>query len=125
MNQVIENLHIADNAQPNSLTDEDLSLISEVKSIYKDRIKIPCTECNYCVPCPNNVAIPDVFSVYNDFFAYEAEDSSRDNYAYLKKVNADPAACTECKKCEDLCPQHLPITHHLKEAKALFEESGK
>ena len=125
IDQVIENLHIAGNAEPSSLTDEDLSLISEAKSIYKYRIKIPCTECNYCVPCPNNVAIPDVFSVYNDFFAYGAEDSSRDNYAYLKKVNADPAACTECKKCEDLCPQHLPITHHLKEAKALFEGAGK
>jgi predicted aldo/keto reductase-like oxidoreductase len=119
--QVIENLRIADKALPNSLTDEDLRLIGEAKSIYKERIKIPCTECNYCVPCPNNVAIPDVFSVYNDFFAYGAEDSSRESYAYLKKVNGDPAACTECKKCEDLCPQHLPITHHLKEAKALFE----
>lgn len=125
MDQVIENVRIADNAWPDSLTDDDLRLISEAKSIYKDRIKIPCTECNYCVPCPNNVAIPDVFSIYNDFFAYGAKDSFCENYEYLKKANAHPEACVECKKCEDLCPQHLPITHHLKEVKALFEGMGK
>jgi len=68
------------------------------------------------------VAIPDVFSIYNDFFAYGAKDSFCENYEYLKKANAHPEACVECKKCEDLCPQHLPITHHLKEVKALSKE---
>ena len=122
MEQVMENVRIANSSLPNSLTDDDLRLIGEVKSIYKDRIKIPCTECNYCVPCPNNVAIPDLFSVYNDFFTYGSKDSSRENYEYLKKANAHPEVCVECKKCEELCPQHLPITHHLREVKALFEK---
>ncbi len=121
MDQVIENVRIADNALPNSLTDDDLRLIGKVRSIYKARIKIPCTECNYCVPCPNNVAIPDLFSVYNDFFAYDSKDSFKENYEYLKEISAHPGACVECKKCEDLCPQHLPITHHLQEVRALFE----
>jgi predicted aldo/keto reductase-like oxidoreductase len=73
MDQVMENVRIANDARPNSLTDDDFHLFAQVKSIYKDRIKIPCTECNYCVPCPNNVAIPDVFSLCNDFFAYGAK----------------------------------------------------
>ena len=121
MDQVIENVRIADLALPNSLTDDDLRLISEAKSIYKARIKIPCTECNYCVPCPNKVAIPNLLSIYNDFFTYDSKDSFREHYEYLKKISAHPEACVECKKCEDLCPQHLPITHHLREVKALFE----
>lgn len=123
MDQVIENLRIAGDALPNSLTDEDLALISEAKALYKDRIKIPCTEWNYCLPCPNNVAITDVFSLYNDYFVYGAGDASRGFYAFLKKANADPSACTECKECEGLCPQHLPITDFLKKAKALFGET--
>lgn len=111
--------------------DDDLLLRYDVLilngELHESRHHVNGTQAPYCKGY--GVAGPGVnyryLSVYNDFFAYEAEDSSRDNYAYLKKVNADPAACTECKKCEDLCPQHLPITHHLKEAKALFEESGK
>jgi predicted aldo/keto reductase-like oxidoreductase len=68
MEQLQENIEIFDGARSDSMTAEELALVEQVKGIYEDRIKIPCTGCGYCVPCPQGVDIPHIFKIYNQVF---------------------------------------------------------
>lgn len=121
MDQVKENIRVAEDAFPLSLTAAELDLISEAREIYKQRIKVSCSECRYCTPCPNHIQIPDIFSLYNDAFMYSTLNESLKMYDSLKKAGADASACVECGACEEVCPQHLPIPQHLKEVHRFFE----
>ncbi|WP_353893063.1 aldo/keto reductase [Proteinivorax hydrogeniformans] len=112
--EVNENISILDSAKPNCLSEEELSLIDEAKTIYIDRMKIACTECNYCVPCPQEVMIPTLFSVYNSGYMFENHKGSKETYARIKKMEKDASKCVECSLCEKECPQNLPIIEHLK-----------
>ncbi|EOD01029.1 aldo/keto reductase [Caldisalinibacter kiritimatiensis] len=116
MEQVQENIKTAENALPNSLTKEELKLVEEVKNIYTSRTKVGCTGCIYCIPCPNEVAIPDIFEIYNNFYIYESTQESYNFYEKIMKNEKDASLCIECGKCESACPQNLSIIKHLKEA---------
>lgn len=120
LEQVKENLDIADNACPLSLTDNELRLISEVKDLFNSSMRIKCTECGYCLPdCPGNINISATFYHYNDAVAFNRLENAKTAYkSYRNKNTAD--ACIECGKCEELCPQKLPIIKHLKEAHDLL-----
>ncbi|MGE5678475.1 MAG: 4Fe-4S dicluster domain-containing protein, partial [Pseudomonadota bacterium] len=78
--------------------------------------KVKCTGCRYCIPCPNNVSIPEIFSCYNEAAAYNVYKASTERYTEMRKSGQDASACVECGKCEEACPQKLPIMRHLKEA---------
>jgi predicted aldo/keto reductase-like oxidoreductase len=121
MENVEQNLEIADAALPNSLTSQELSLISRVREIYTSRIKVDCTACGYCMPCPNNVAIPDSFEVYNDAAMFDDVEGARRSYNNFFKPENRASKCVECGKCEELCPQKIPIIEKLKEVAALLE----
>lgn len=121
MEQVEQNLEIAGAALPNSLTSQELSLIARVREIYISRIKINCTACGYCMPCPNNVAIPDSFEVYNDAAMFDDVEGARRSYSNFFKPENRASMCVECGRCEELCPQKIPIIEKLKEVAALLE----
>lgn len=116
MAQVVENLKIAENSMPNSLSEKELNTIDRVREIYSNLTKVKCTGCQYCMPCPNNVSIPEIFEHYNNAAAYNIQRQSITSYAGLKKSGKDASLCIECGKCEEACPQKLPIIKHLKEA---------
>jgi predicted aldo/keto reductase-like oxidoreductase len=116
MDQVVENLKIAEDSLPNVLSEKELNSIDEVKELYTSLTKVKCTSCEYCLPCPNNVSIPQIFSYYNEAAAYNIQQESAKNYEGLKKSSRDASLCVECGKCEEACPQKLPIMKHLKEA---------
>ncbi len=116
MEQVEENIRTASNVTPLSLDADEIKLINDIKEIYSNRNKVGCTSCRYCVPCPNKVAIPDIFDIYNNYFVYEATDAGVNTYARMKKAGVDSTNCIECGQCESLCPQNLEIIRHLKEA---------
>lgn len=122
MEQVIENIKIADQAEPNSLTSEELATISQVKKLYTERIKVNCTACAYCMPCPAGVNIPGCFSVYNEHSVF---GGTRERYNFLYNfrigANAKASRCVECGKCETHCPQGIEIRKNLKQVKELFE----
>jgi predicted aldo/keto reductase-like oxidoreductase len=124
MDQVRENVRIAEDAFPNSLTEAELDLIAKVRAIYKKRIRVSCSECRYCMPCPNSVHIPDILSLYNDAFMYGTLSDSLRMYDTLKKAGCDASACVECGACEEVCPQHLGIPQHLKEIHRFFTSGG-
>ncbi len=121
MDQVIENIHTASNSKANSLSKKEIELIDKVTKIYEDKIKVGCTACEYCLPCPSNVSIPDIFELYNNIFVFDSLQSSKESYKKLKELNKDVSQCVECGACENICPQHLKVIKLLKDAeKALI-----
>lgn len=116
MEQVKANIETASNVTPLSLDDKELQLIEGIKEIYSSRNRVGCTSCRYCVPCPNKVAIPDIFEIYNNYFVYELTTEGIKSYEKMKKSGIDASNCIECGQCESACPQHLDIIQHLKEA---------
>ncbi|MFL0197201.1 aldo/keto reductase [Clostridium sp. WILCCON 0269] len=114
--QVIENIKIASEAKENSLTEKELNIIDEVKDIIKGKVKVNCTACGYCMPCPSGVNIPRCFSSYNNHSMFEKDET----YGFLPP-DQKASNCVECGKCETHCPQSIPIREKLKKVKSLFE----
>ncbi len=115
---VEENIRIASDAEPGQLTDEDLALTAEIRQIIREREKVGCTGCRYCMPCPKGVDIPGTFHYYNLMYL-EKKSPVRFEYARnvgLRKEPGFASQCISCGKCESHCPQHLPIREKLKEA---------
>jgi predicted aldo/keto reductase-like oxidoreductase len=120
--QIDENCRIADQARPNSLTTEELTLIGAVRDQLRQRIKVPCTACGYCLPCPVGVNIPRIFSIYNDCFIYG--DPGFPHRIYTITMNAAEVAsnCTRCGQCEAACPQRIAIMDMLAESHRVLSE---
>lgn len=114
--QIEDNLEIFDRVDAGLMTDEEMELIAKVRDAYNARTKISCTGCRYCMPCPNNVAIPSIFNMWNEFGLYNANPLENWEYMQIKGGNQTPDNCVECGKCESACPQHLNIIESLKNA---------
>lgn len=117
--QLAENIRVANTATPYSLSDSELKLLGEVKQTIINMIRVSCTGCGYCMPCPAGVDILKCFDFYNSKhlfndklyqFAYLAQtggiDGGQPSYASL---------CRDCGKCEEHCPQGLSIRKQLSE----------
>ncbi len=117
--QLEQNLVSASEFEPDCMSDDEHELIRDVRSAYRSKALIPCTDCRYCMPCPQGVAIPWVFEYFNMASVYEDPDAAREQYAFLGEKNA-ASLCNACGKCEDLCPQHIGIIDALREAHALL-----
>ncbi|AOT69131.1 aldo/keto reductase [Geosporobacter ferrireducens] len=115
MEQVEENIKIVEDAYPNTLTEADLKIIDAVKEKYQQMIKVNCTGCEYCMPCPVGVNIPRNFTLYNDVFMYNLIDPSIQTYNNWLKENERASACAACGKCMEVCPQNIDIIEHLKD----------
>ena len=115
---VSENIRIASEAGPDHLTEEDLRIVEQVKQIIREREKVGCTGCRYCMPCPKGVDIPGNFYYYNLMYM-ESASSARFGFAQNIGLRREPGfstQCVGCGLCEKHCPQHLPIREKLKEA---------
>lgn len=119
MDQVKENVAVLSDAKPLSLSSEELAAIDQVRDIYQQKIKVLCTDCGYCLPCPHGVAIPRIFSLYNESAIYNI-DVAR-SYANMQEQKNDASLCADCGLCLAACPQSLSITEHLKEAHAAMK----
>jgi len=120
-----ENLRTAADAYPRSLTGEDLSRIGQVRDMYRQLMKVGCTGCSYCIPCPAGVDIPGCFSLYNDHHLFSFNRMAKFQYfgrhGGLMGGVSYAGLCRNCGKCEKACPQHLPIRDLLKEVSREFE----
>ncbi len=124
MEQLDENLRIAQKAHPNALTDFELDITKKAKSIFEEKLKINCTGCGYCLPCPSGVNIPENFARYNDYFLFgspETKDVYQFHYEGLIMENERASACIECGVCETHCTQDIPIIQELKKVKEFYE----
>ena len=125
--QTEENVKLAENGLPDSLTPEELELIDKARMAYRKMLKVDCTGCGYCMPCPEGVNIPQIFATYNDTYMFDNTlEISRVLYNEMFPPDQRASACTECHTCEELCPQKLEIPEHLKDAhKRLAKEENK
>jgi len=123
MEHVKENLAGASRSAPGALTAEELALIARVRDEYRELAPIPCTDCKYCLPCPNEVNIPRILQLYNQAKMYRDPDTMREFYGWLKEEER-ASACVECGDCEKLCPQNIEIIEWLAKAHELLGAKG-
>ena len=115
---VNENIRIASDATPGHLTEEDFAIVEEIKKIIREREKVGCTGCRYCMPCPKGVDIPGIFYYYNLMYM-EKKTPARFEFVQNMGIRKEPgfaSQCIGCGKCEQHCPQNIPIREKLKEA---------
>ena len=123
LEMVRENLETADKSFPGMLTEADRAILARVVSAINENMKVGCTGCRYCMPCPRGVDIPGIFAAYNRR-ASDGYFKSLTEYFMITGVRKDytgPANCIGCGKCEQHCPQHLPIRQELKNAQKAME----
>ncbi len=118
--QLEENLAAAEAAEPDSLTAEELECIEAAKQVYHSKVQVPCTGCNYCLPCPHGVDIPTAFSIYNNAHMFEDIPEGKKRCSQFLS-GKEASRCTECGTCEPQCPQGIPIIESLKQVSALLE----
>lgn len=125
MSDVEENLALANEAEEGKLTEGDHELVREARKAYESLAPIPCTQCEYCLPCPSGVKIPTIFELYNDAAAYDAWGHAR--WAYNNQLKPETRAdqCVECGDCEEACPQNIRIIEWLAAAHEKLVEPAK
>ncbi|HEX9061108.1 MAG TPA: aldo/keto reductase, partial [Clostridia bacterium] len=117
MEQLNENLEIFNEASPNIMDEGELGLIEKIREAFISRLKVGCTGCRYCIPCPAAVNIPEIFKIYNDSALFEELEFQKRIYNIVAvSCGEDASKCVECRKCEALCPQGIDIVNKLKEA---------
>lgn len=121
--QVEQNLVSASRSGIGSLSASEVNTIENVRNAWQGLAPVACTHCEYCLPCPNDVLIPQIFAIYNNAMMYgEQERGQRTYESQIAEANqAD--ACIECGECESLCPQHLTIIDYLKDAHAYLSKA--
>ncbi|MHB0878767.1 MAG: aldo/keto reductase [Anaerolineae bacterium] len=110
MEQVQQNLASADASGVGTLSPADVALVGQVRDRYSTLCPIPCTACEYCMPCPSGVNIPRNFAIYNQGVMYDRADASRSEYVHDLEASARASQCTQCRQCELKCPQHIEIS---------------
>ena len=116
LEQIKENIAIFSkpDAIPNCLSGEEKALLRKAKAAYDAIETIPCTGCEYCMPCPHGVNIPRVFALYNDALRFENFEPSKRGYWFTTNMGGDAGRCEECGECEPKCPQGIEIIQELK-----------
>jgi hypothetical protein len=122
-----ENLRVAGEAYPGSLTKPELGLVHRVEQTYRELMKVACTGCRYCMPCPSGVNIPLCFEEYNNL--YLGDNPSVEKFMYAARVGGavglgEPefaSLCVQCGECREKCPQHIDIPAVLESVVAELE----
>ncbi len=122
MQQTIENVDTAGTASVGCMNEEEIEIMNRVKKIFRDRIQVDCTACEYCLPCPVGVNIPWNFSRYNEYHLFDSSVIKERNIRQYQEVDEKQKAvsCIECGACESHCPQNIRIREELKKVEALL-----
>lgn len=120
MEQLVENLKIAQEGYPDSLSPQENEVMKQVKQAYKDKIRVECSECGYCMPCPSGINIPQCLSYLNQAAMLNDITNVKSQYYFMLKDSEHASNCLECGLCEEMCSQRLPIRGKLKEVKETF-----
>ncbi len=115
---IAENIKAASKMRPGTLTDDDQAFLDRICQIIRERTKVGCTGCRYCMPCPQGVEIPGLFRCYNAMYA-ENKATGRKEFMQTVALRKEPAfatQCVRCGKCEKSCPQGLKIMDLIQEA---------
>lgn len=119
--QLRENAAIASRARPGSMTQEDLKAVKRVQRAYASLEATGCTRCGYCMPCPYGVAIPHCFHAFDEARMFPGSAMPGAMYRQWLKPEQRADRCTGCGRCEDRCPQRIPIRDRLREVVRQFD----
>ncbi|MBR3954423.1 MAG: aldo/keto reductase [Clostridia bacterium] len=120
-----DNINTANTTEIGELTKQDEAMLRSVVNSINAKMKVGCTGCGYCMPCPQNINISGTFSAYNRCFTDNRFKGIKE-YAKctVKEKHAPASACIGCGKCEQHCPQGIEIRKQLKEAEKVLEGSA-
>jgi predicted aldo/keto reductase-like oxidoreductase len=124
MEQLEENLALADKARPGMIGGEDRELYRRVREALAASYKVRCTGCGYCMPCPKNVNIPGCFAAYNTSFSMgwaAGMQQYMTSAAFTSAQSFGAGNCVACGRCESHCPQKIPIIESLKQVRKRLE----
>ncbi len=121
--QVELNLASASRSGVDHLTPEEVGIIEDARDAWQGLAPVACTHCEYCLPCPSDVLIPQIFAIYNNAVMYELGERGKRMYQNQIPEENWADMCIECGACEDLCPQHLTIIDYLKDAHAYLSKA--
>lgn len=118
---ILDNVDVASNTDIGCMTNGELDVVIEAKSIFDELMKVNCTGCNYCMPCPFGVDIPATFSEYNSKYFFGGGFMNRFMYigrasGFMGEKKSGGNSCTGCGKCIKHCPQNIDIPTQLREA---------
>lgn len=119
--QMEDNLSYMKSFQP--LNDEEQKIIQQAQRILGNSSTIPCTACHYCTEgCPKHIPIPEIFSAMNKQLGNGQTAEAVSDYQKATASGQKASDCIDCKQCERVCPQHLPITDSLKQCAEALEQ---
>lgn len=116
--QVEENLEYASRSHVGMLKEEDMEMYCRAGEIFNTMALVKCTRCEYCMPCPSGINIPEIFSIYNRT-ATDGKNAAKELYK-AQETKAD--ACIRCRRCEKVCPQHIGISAMMLEIQEEFQD---
>ena len=123
MEMVRENVKTASDASVGEFREQEMALIRQVVEAINEKMKVGCTGCGYCMPCPKKVDIPGTFSAYNKRYTDNTFTALKEYLmcTALRKDSTSAANCVECGLCEKHCPQGIQIRQELKNARKELE----
>lgn len=118
-----DNVQTASTTEIGELTAQDEAMLQKVVQAINAKMKVGCTGCGYCMPCPQGVDIPGIFAAYNRRYQEGKFNGMRDYImcTMLRKNSTAASNCIRCGKCEKHCPQHIPIREKLAQAQKELE----
>ena len=123
MEMLRENMETACQTQIGQMNSEEQALLQKVVQSINELVKVGCTGCSYCMPCPKGVDIPGTFSAYNRYYSDGKFVAMKEYFmcTTLRQNSASASQCIGCGKCEKHCPQNIPIREKLQDAKKTLE----
>ena len=103
------------------LSSDELESINKAIEILRGVPHIECTSCNYCKDCPSDINIPALINLYNDHLIHKTLTNLQGSYNWMTGGRGKAKDCTECKACEESCPQDLEIIDTMKKISVLFD----
>lgn len=119
LEQVKQNVELFSRAK--ALDEKERGVLKQVRDEVLRTKSIPCTACGYCADCPSQVAVKDVFAVYNDFALFGNVFNAQQTYGYLEEQKTGASSCVECGYCSPLCPQGIDIPAQLAHVRKTIE----
>ncbi len=114
ISQIDENIKIASEVKANSMTKAEMEIVASARDAYLKIMKVGCTGCGYCMPCPAGIDIPDVFKRYNNYHMRGKAKAKMGYMAFEGVLVSDgrphwTSNCIDCGQCEAACPQHIEV----------------
>jgi len=121
-----ENLQTARETLPNSLSPDEEAMMTGARDAWRQAMRVPCTGCGYCMPCPYGVNIPECFNLWNNHSLREQRRGTKTEYAArlggaLGDTHGNAGLCQACGRCMTHCPQQIPIIDALSEIQQTYE----